>query len=196
MVLHFPIRCVAADTQVPRRAQSEPRESRAVLRPTWHVERQRIRAGCDRDVVEDVFQRPTPGTVAVEVDPGVQLRIAGCILNVDRHRRVQLPDTNRAERHAGFVGVGVCICRMNAIGFRIPTRPQPRAGRFVPRSALGQRRGIPLRRVAKVESQQHARLQRFDQQTPETPLPPAAAFHPPGRQPNSTSSASHHSCPL
>ena len=82
--------------QIARGAQAEPGVRRAVRRPTRHVEREVVVAGYDIDAVEDVLHGPAPASVAIEVDPGIQLGRA--VRYLDGHLSAKLPDHDRAER--------------------------------------------------------------------------------------------------
>ena len=63
----------------------------------------RVVAVIDAHRVEDLLTRSTPAAVAIEVDPGIQLRATCRVLHVDRHTCIQLAHLDRAERHTVFV---------------------------------------------------------------------------------------------
>ena len=156
IIFYLAIGRLSAVAQIACSAQSEPRISYPVRCPAWNIERQTVVARRYIDAIENVLERSAPTAIGVEVDPGIQLRSARCVLHVDRHASTELADHHCPEGHAVLVvGHAVRVVtvgrhRRLAVGFAVAIRTQPRARGDVDGSVVDQQRRVRRWRVAQI----------------------------------------------
>ena len=157
VILHLAVGGRSGGSEPSNRAQAEAGIRLPLGRPTGNVEDQAVVTRHDGDIAGNLFHRPAPRTVAVEVDPGVELRAARCVLDVHGHACAEPPHLNRTQGDAVLVvgrAIGIVAAGVrgrDAVELEVALAAQGGTGRRVAGAVQNQRRCIRQRSVAEIE---------------------------------------------